>query len=345
MTTELEYSKEEWYKICVDNSIELAKYMCDQNIGIDELFKNPEYYFELSFTCRSYDVAKFIHSITNIEIIYDNCCSYIVSGTDTDLDIVKWLVESGMDIQKHGQNILGRACMSGNLLFAKYLHESGVDIANIRSDHFAHAILLGHDEMVKWICDIGYDIRKDNDIAFRYACLYGRSELVAMFYDLGADINAGGDNSFQCACSGGHMEIAKWLYELGTDINANNSNAFLNVIVNRHYHMMQWMHEIGAEKNELVQNAMNKEFVNCCLGNDIINAKLLYEIGADVMCDNCIAIIHACNKNNLEFIKWLLYVGVNIESRLDEIAKIILINNNCEIINWFVENGYLINNN
>jgi ankyrin repeat protein len=112
-------------------------------------------------------------------------------GCNGYLEILKYLVENGINIHEGEESCFRQACYYGQLEIVKYLVENG---ANIR---------VRDDEGLIWACD-GRGISEDKKLA-----------IVKYLVENGADINAQEGLALKYASSVGHLEIARYLVENG----------------------------------------------------------------------------------------------------------------------------------
>lgn len=114
------------------------------------------------------------------------------------LDIVRWLILHGIDVNVRGATIEGRpldeAASNGHIDIVKFLIDSGATLDvrdSVRNPLFA-AIVGGlsdsHTEIAKFLIDSGIDTSKrypnlDNMDALEFAREWGRSDIVKLLED------------------------------------------------------------------------------------------------------------------------------------------------------------------
>ncbi len=123
------------------------------------------------------------------------------------LNIIKYLVEHGVNISVHHNKPLLRACKSGKLEIVKYIVERGVDDSNA----LRCASIYNRYEIVKYLVEKGIDIHADNDIAVRRASELGHMRIVKYLVENGADIHAKNNYALSLAIKNGHTHIENYI--------------------------------------------------------------------------------------------------------------------------------------
>lgn len=105
-----------------------------------------------------------------------------------DLDLVKFLIEHGVDIQSNNNDILEAAFEGNNIDIIKFLIEKGAEL-QARLNTFMY-IACGNNNMklVKLLMNNGFDI-KNVVYSINVSCEYGHLNLVKFFIEQGADVN------------------------------------------------------------------------------------------------------------------------------------------------------------
>ena len=94
------------------------------------------------------------------------------------LEIVKWLLNSGADIHFGTDQSLLNACYIEDIVMVKYLVERGADI-HARDDWPLYlASKQGYFRIVKYLVERGADIHSNDDVALKIAERYGHIEIV-----------------------------------------------------------------------------------------------------------------------------------------------------------------------
>lgn len=122
------------------------------------------------------------------------------------------------------------ACKVGNVDVMKYLIELGVDIHTTIEAGFRLACMNGHIDVVKYLV-LNQDFKDCNAHGFRNACWYGRIDVVKYLVLINKDTID--EEGFRLACMNGRIDIVRYIVE-NTNINihgrrgANLRGAYLN---------------------------------------------------------------------------------------------------------------------
>jgi uncharacterized protein len=113
-----------------------------------------------------------------------------VASDEGKLEIVKYFVELGLDVNQYGgfadAGPIRDACYNGHLDVVKYLYENGaeLDVSNATRNPLFTAIHKGQFEIVKFLVENGLDITiryktnsLDNEGAYEFARTYGKEEI------------------------------------------------------------------------------------------------------------------------------------------------------------------------
>ena len=128
-----------------------------------------------------------------------------------NLEVVKYLIESGADIHVDNDANLRWASNNGHLEVVKFLIENGADIHEYEDRPLILASIRGHLEVVKYLVQSGADIHVDNDECLSCASQFGHLEVVKYLVESGADIHAKNDAALTTASGKGHLEIVEFL--------------------------------------------------------------------------------------------------------------------------------------
>jgi ankyrin repeat protein len=196
------------------------------------------------------------------------------SETHNNLDIVKYLVAQGADVEAEDDNNhtpLHKACKGGNLDVVKYLVD--VQRANVNAkDKYNKTPLhnacycrngrrfgLGLEglDVVKYLVKHGADVKaKDhyNNTPLHYACRNGNLDMVNYLIEQGADVEAkdnDNDTLLHYACYNGNLELVKYLVvEQGADMNAKdnrNNTPLYRACQSENPNLVKYLVEKGAD--------------------------------------------------------------------------------------------------
>jgi len=150
---------------------------------------------------------------------------------DININIVKYLVEHGTDINKeslHKNAPLFYACFNGNINLVKYLVKCGVDINKENengSTPLFYACIAGNIPVMKYLIEHGADINKENKFGETplFNSWEGQNDTIVRFlFEHGANINKenthGETPLFNSVRRGQEMEV-KYFVEHGAIIN------------------------------------------------------------------------------------------------------------------------------
>ncbi len=136
--------------------------------------------------------------------------SKVILGPRRDLretESWKWMVSVGVDINL----CFAQASSYGLLEIVKFLIESGADIDFCDYRALGLAAEHGKLEVVKYLIDKGSDIHGGDDYAVRWASTYGRLDVVKCLVESGADIHARDDFALRFASERGYLEVVRYL--------------------------------------------------------------------------------------------------------------------------------------
>jgi ankyrin repeat protein len=171
------------YDFC-DNSrnsilFEIRKYQL-------KLYCKKENYFQL-IHYRDYNGLKYLISIkVNIQIFLEQA---LVIGIFA-FPVIKFLIDQGADIVPYKRSsLLMSIIIWGEVEMVKYLIEKGMDIKIGNNWPVRLAAKKGNLKMVEYLVSQGADITAKNNYALRKAVKYGKHEMVDYLIENGADIN------------------------------------------------------------------------------------------------------------------------------------------------------------
>lgn len=239
------------------------------------------------------------------------------------LDIVKYLVEKGIDIDVGNSYAIIRSAGDGNLDIVKYLVENGASIDN--KNLLYSAIGGGNLEIVKYLVEKGANINDPHLLSYAVEC--DNFEIVKYLVDKGANVN--NSSTLSNAVLNNNLEIVKYLVEKGA--NANDLSSLYNAINNDNLEILKYLVGKGANVNrsDLLSTAAS------CGNIEIV--KYLVEVGANIK--YTYAITNATSYGNFEIFKYLVDIGTNDKNDDKEILIIAVRNGYIDIVKYFVEKG------
>ncbi|AVL95222.1 ankyrin repeat protein [Moumouvirus australiensis] len=136
-------------------------------------------------------------------------------------NIVKYLIENGVNIQARNNEALIRAC-NENLKIVKLLVENGANIHAKNDKSLVQASNNGHLDIVKYLIKKGANINADNGKALTYACSNGHLNTVKYLVENGANIHANNNRALEIALEYEYKKIVKYLVKNGADFKNKN---------------------------------------------------------------------------------------------------------------------------
>lgn len=241
--------------------------------------------------------------------------SLIIASSGGHLDVVKYLVNNGADVnaattgEMGGNTALMEASTKGYLDIIKFLVDEGADINAVTTFQGTTALMfasaMGHLDVVKYLVEKGADMsavtNEEGTTALMFASDRGHLDIVKFLIEKGADINAvanfEGGTPLMIALIKGRSNIVKFLVENGVDVNAVTINAIINNIYikgltalmiasrERNMEIVKSLVKNGADINAVATNEDEETVTALTIAAqegylDIL--KLLIDNGADV---------------------------------------------------------------
>lgn len=161
--------------------------------------------------------------ISSNELVYQ-------SAFNGHLEILKFLVESGANIQSDMKNIFHGVSERGHLETLKYLVLLNGKFKEYCEWAFHLAATNGHLETTKYLVELGAHVSAEDNETLKATVQNGHLEVVKYLVSQGADVRAGDDWSLQKAAHHGDLPMVKYLIEQGADIRANDNQAIKNAL-------------------------------------------------------------------------------------------------------------------
>ncbi|EXK81696.1 hypothetical protein FOQG_13872 [Fusarium oxysporum f. sp. raphani 54005] len=139
-------------------------------------------------------------------------------------DIVKYLLEQGLDIEAEGQfgTPLRSACLMNHKSTVEELLQRGANVntEERKGNALYVAAVKGHADIVRILLEEGADLHqktRPSGTALQAAAYYGHKLVVERLLDAGANVHAEGSSldAFHAAAEGGHQEIIMLFLERG----------------------------------------------------------------------------------------------------------------------------------
>lgn len=171
------------------------------------------------------------------------------------LDLAKYA--NGKKVSKDIKGIsLGVAAKIGNYEIVKWLVEDGVNIHYEEDAALSFASEKGHQEIVKYLVEKGADIHERDDVALGYASRNGNLEIMQFLVEAGANVNAHNGYALRIAASKGHLDAVKYLIEHGADINVMGGEPLIGAAYNRKLDVVKYLVSRGADPHAKKDTAL-----------------------------------------------------------------------------------------
>jgi ankyrin repeat protein len=128
-----------------------------------------------------------------------------------DIALAKWLRLG----QCRTDDLLINAVHNGNVEMAKYLIESGADVHTCNDEAVWLAAMFGNLRMVKYLISCGASARARNSDAVVHAAENGYIEIVKHLVAHGADVRTQNDRPIKCALVRKNRKMVEYLESLG----------------------------------------------------------------------------------------------------------------------------------
>ena len=135
-------------------------------------------------------------------------------GEWEDVNVMKFLVESGADVHADGDYAIRWASCFGHLDVVKFLVESGADVRAFGDSAIRRASRYGQLDVVKFLVESGADVRAGGDSAIRRASRYGQLDVVKFLVASGANVHVCDDYAIRWASDNGHDDVVEYIKSL-----------------------------------------------------------------------------------------------------------------------------------
>ncbi|PVZ97362.1 hypothetical protein BB558_006656 [Smittium angustum] len=280
------------------------------------------------------DILKYIvEKGTDINAANQECL--IIACEKGQIDILKYLIEKGADVHAASKGCLNSVIENGQIDILKYLIEKGADVHAVDDYYLGIACAKDHLSLVEYLFKNGANIRTDNDYALRWASSKGHINFVKYLIENGADVHAYDNNSLKKACENGHLNVFKYLIQKGADIHAENDYSFRIACAKDNLSLVECLVKNGAniraDSDYALRWASSKGHINF--------VKYLIENGADVHAYDNNALKQGCWAGNLEVVKYLIEKGADIHAENDYSFRISCLKCHLSLIEYLVKNG------
>lgn len=151
---------------------------------------------------------------------YKRSCYLSWAVYNDHINIVKYLLENGADMDNSTYGPLYWAFDRNNFEIIKLLIEKGADLS--RHFYLSLSCLRNQIETVKYLIGKGVDIHENGDHPLHNALQGGHFKIVKLLIEKGANIHSGEDLSLKVSCKYGDLDIIRFLLEQKFDISTIN---------------------------------------------------------------------------------------------------------------------------
>lgn len=312
------------------------------------IFRNN--YFDM-FLAINYDI---------FDIHYHDDYALFKSIKENQIEIVKFLIEKGADINSRDISAFNWACINGYFEIAKLLIEKGVDIHRREDEVFRFSCECGQVNIAKLLIDNGANIHSQNDYALFYSCENDHIETVKFLIKNGANVHSLNDRELKALYENGSVKMIKILIKNGANCDIidkyllktfihknieivklliekypNFSKHFPFLCLNGYYELVEFFIKKGGDFH--IQDDNGLIYASC--NGHLKIVKILIENGVDIHVQNDSALICACKNNQFEIVKFLIENGANIHAQNNEALIYSSQNNLLEIVEFLIRNG------
>ncbi|BCS83144.1 ankyrin repeat protein [Cotonvirus japonicus] len=219
-----------------------------------------------------------------------------------NFEMVKYLIDQGVDINVDNGNIIHSALYYGRIETIKYLVEHGADVNINNGSIIKNALYRGHYEIVKHMIKYGADININNNDIIISAVTSRRLDVAKFLVEIGADIQACDNWILKWASEHGRLEVIKFLVEIGVDIQYDNNLAIRWSSFEGHLECVKFLVSQGAD----IQAQDNYAIRRASEYGRLEVVKFLVEKGADIQANNYYSIKQASKNGHMEVVKFLV---------------------------------------
>ena len=162
-----------------------------------------------NFSIKNNNLVLLQYLIENNSITNDN--SLRSAARNGHLDVIKYLVDHGANVNAEDDEALILASKYGHLDVVEYLVDHGANIHAQDDQALIYATRNCHVDIVKYLVDHGANVNAEDNTALSYASENGEIKVVKYLVDHGANVNAEDDYALIWASINGHKDIVKYL--------------------------------------------------------------------------------------------------------------------------------------
>lgn len=244
-------------------------------------------------------------------------------------ELVKHLIELGVDITPNNFEALSNSAFFGHFDIFKYLFESSKIYYFNDCLPLIFSTLNGHNDISIYLIEKG--VNPNNMDALKNIIENNDLELLKFFETNGAKLNNPVYLSF--ACKKGHINIVEYLIDSGLDINYDNEYALIQACVGNHLEVVKLL----VEKGSRLKNDDILSFT--CFSNSVEVLKYLIKLGIKVNVKRNIALIDSAIEGHFEILKLLVENGADVNAENDKAIKVASTSGHYIIVEYLLNNG------
>lgn len=235
------------------------------------------------------------------------------------------------------------SCTSGYIDMSEWLLKT---FPKNEDEHLAFKIICGHQLFLSRLFGL-FSI--DHDCAFRFACGCGNLKLAKWLVETYIiDIRSNRNNAIRTSCSNGHIDVAQWLTKSfnlnSSDIKTINHAILRNCCVEGHIHILKWIFKsFKYTQKEITSRSLCPILLACQNGHLNVLKLLIKQFNIDQISPDYFKICCQTHENH-HIVKWILKQKLITMDDEDVITgfKYCCSLNHDDIVKWFFQNGYFI---
>lgn len=274
---------------------------------------------------------KFLRIIENL--ITDNLESALCDSASLGyLDMVKYLIDSGIRLDWNENQPLINASYFGYFDIANFLIERGADISSRNYEAFLSATMNNYEDVSFLLLEKGSDVNTKNGQALCYAVENKNLNLLKYFIEKGGILREE-NYLLPIASKNGDIEMMQFLIDNGFDVNFDNNQSLIMGCIEGHFEVVKFLVENGADIH-----ARNDESIcyACYSGNPEI-VKYLLNKGVNIKKYD--ALTECCFEGHFEIVKILVNYGLNIHIDNEKPLNSAVCGLNYDIVEYLLSNG------
>ncbi|KAB2939014.1 MAG: putative sugar O-methyltransferase [Hyphomicrobium sp.] len=161
------------------------------------------------------------------------------------LDVVKWLVANGANIESAKNPVALDAIRSGNLDVVRFVIETGAYHRPIIDELVTAAAETGNIALFKYVMQMSGRWPENTGKILQRAAELGDLKTIVRMHRAGADVSDAGE-ALLAAASNGHLMVVIYLHRNGVNINHENGAALRLAALSGHSRVAWYLHRSGV---------------------------------------------------------------------------------------------------